>query len=111
MDSLNELFPNIAKYAELLPVLLMGILSGVVSYFNKDGDRGAVRESIKAIITCAFLAVVTYAMLSASELPYLAKVGLSCAVGYFGIDKAIEIVQKLINLKNNAPKDSAPKQS
>lgn len=102
MDFLTELFPNIHKYLELMPVLLMGILSGIVSYFNNvcDNDlRKAYKQAFKSILTCAFLAILSYSILSATDLPYLAKVGISCAIGFFGIDKAIEIVQKIIALK------------
>lgn len=101
MDTLAELFPNIGKYLELMPVMLMGLLSGVVSYFN-DGSaesKVAYKHAIKSILTCAFLAILSYSILSATDLPYLAKVGISCAIGYFGIDKAIELVQKIIALK------------
>lgn len=101
MDTLTEIFPNLVKYLELMPVTLMGLLSGIVSYFNnadKDSNN-AYKQAIKNILTCAFLAILAYSILSATDLPYLAKVGISCAVGYFGIDKAIEIVQKIIELK------------
>ena len=101
MDTLTEIFPNLGKYLELMPVTLMGLLSGIVSYFNgsaKDSNN-AYKQAIKNILTCAFLAILSYSILSATDLPYLAKVGISCAIGYFGIDKAIEIVQKIIALK------------
>lgn len=101
MEYLIELFPNLSKYLELFPILIMGILSGAVSYFNKDGQVGAIKEAIRAIITCAFLAVLCYAILAATDLPYLAKVGISCAIGYFGIDNTIDMVQKFISLKSN----------
>lgn len=102
MDTLTEIFPNIGKYLELMPVMLMGVLSGIVSYFNSGGAKdsnNAYKQAIKSILTCAFLAILAYSILSATDLPYLAKVGISCAIGYFGIDKAIEIVQKIIALK------------
>lgn len=101
MDFITELFPNIHKYLELMPVLLMGILSGIVSYFNNGGasDSHKAYNPLKSILTCAFLAILAYSILSATDLPYLAKVGVSCAIGFFGIEKAIEIVQKIIALK------------
>lgn len=102
MDFITDLFPNLHKYLELFPVCLMGLLSGVVSYFNSKTEphtQGAFTTVVKSIITCAFLAIISYAILSATDLPYLAKVGISCAIGYFGIDKAIELAQKMINLK------------
>ena len=74
---------------------------GLLVILIKNGQVGAIKEAIRAIITCAFLAVLCYAILAATDLPYLAKVGISCAIGYFGIDKAIEIVQKFISLKSN----------
>lgn len=110
MDTLTELFPNIHKYLELMPVCLMGVLSGIVSYFNSGGAKdNAYKQAVKSILTCAFLAILAYSILSASDLPYLAKVGISCAIGYFGIDKAIEIVQKIIALKGTRTTEQVDK--
>lgn len=111
MDTLTEIFPNLGKYLELMPVMLMGVLSGIVSYFNgsaKDSNN-AYKQAVKNILTCAFLAILSYSILSATDLPYLAKVGISCAIGYFGIDKAIEIAQTLIAMKGSRTTEQVDK--
>ena len=112
MDTLTEIFPNLGKYLELMPVMIMGVLSGIVSYFNsgdaKDSNN-AYKQAVKSILTCAFLAILAYSILSSTDLPYLAKVGISCAIGYFGIDKAIEIVQKIIALKGSRTTEQVDK--
>ena len=111
MDTLTEIFPNLGKYLELMPVCLMGLLSGIVSYFNgsaKDSNN-AYKQAVKNILTCAFLAILSYSILSATDLPYLAKVGISCAVGFFGVDKAIEIAQTLIAMKGSRTTEQVDK--
>ena len=45
MEYLIELFPNLSKYLELFPILIMGILSGAVSYFNKEWSSGCNQGS------------------------------------------------------------------
>lgn len=112
MDTLTEIFPNLGKYLELMPVCLMGVLSGIVSYFNSGGAKdsnNAYKQAVKNILTCAFLAILSYSILSATDLPYLAKVGISCAVGFFGVDKAIEIAQTLIAMKGSRTTEQVDK--
>lgn len=103
METLLLYFPNITHYLQLLPVSLVAILAGVVNYLGQDYCHKSKMQTFKVVCTSAFLALLTYSILTATDLPYLAKVGISAAVGYFGIDKAIELVQKLLSLRNNNP--------
>ena len=99
MDTLTEIFPNLPAYIELLPVFVIGLCSGIVAFFGDKSEHHTKFYAIKCIVTSAFITIIMYSILAATDLPYLAKVGISCAIGYFGIDKAIEIVQKIIALK------------
>ncbi|WP_104757923.1 phage holin family protein [Helicobacter salomonis] len=82
---------------ELLPIMLIGLLSGALSYFN--GENVSLKKAFVVVCTSSFICLCVYSMLSATNLPYLAKVGLSASVGYFGIDKALEILKNILNLK------------
>ncbi len=101
MEQLLILFPNLAHYLELFPVSFVAILAGVMNYLGQEKHNKDLILTLRVVATSAFLALITYSILSATDLPYLARVGLSAAVGYFGIDNAIDIVQKLIALKSN----------
>ncbi|TLD79852.1 hypothetical protein LS68_009280 [Helicobacter sp. MIT 05-5293] len=101
MDTLLYLFPNVEHYIELIPVACVGILSGIVNYFNLEEKKPSKLYALKIVCTSAFIALTAYTILSATDLPYLAKVGISAAIGFFGIDKALEYIQKIIALKNN----------
>lgn len=104
---LLELFPNLKHYTQLIPVCFVGLLVGLVNYMQYTpqdcdmNDKSGIKRTIKTILTSTFLTLLTYSILTATNLPYLACVGISAAVGYFGFDKAIEIVQKIIALKSN----------
>lgn len=91
----------IREYIQLMPICAVGLLAGVIAYYS--GENRDIRVAVRAIITSAFLTIITFSILSATDLPYLAKVGVSACIGYFGIDKAIELVQKILALKNNNP--------
>lgn len=109
MDILIELFPNIGKYLELLPVFVIGLCSGIVAFFSdKSGDHTKF-YAIKCIVTSAFITIMMYSILAATDLPYLAKVGISCAVGFFGVDKAIEIAQTLIAMRGSRTTEQVDK--
>ena len=60
-----------------------------------------IKEALKRIIISSFLCIVTYSILSATDLPYLAKVGISACVGFLGLDKAINLVKEIISLRRS----------
>lgn len=96
------IFPNLKEYTQLLPVSIVGILSGVVSYYGAESRN--LKEAFRIVITSMFLTLMVYSILSATDLPYLARVGISAFLGYFGVDKAIELVQNILAFKNNNKK-------
>lgn len=107
IEMLLELFPNLKHYTQLLPVCFVGIFAGIISYMQMEkvdcdlNDKHNIKRTLKTIITGTFLTLLTYSILTATNLPYLACVGISAAVGYFGFDKAIELVQKIISLRSS----------
>lgn len=107
IEALLEIFPNLKHYTQLLPVCFVGIFAGIVNYLQVKrndcdlDDRYNIKATLKTVITSTFLTLLTYSILTATNLPYLACVGISATVGYFGLDKAIEIVQKIISLRSN----------
>lgn len=105
---MNETFPNLHKYLELIPVAFMALTTGAVSYFNSD-EKSGIKQALKSITYCAIIAILTYSMLSATDLPYLAKVGVSCALGFFGGDKALDIIGRVIELKGQRTTDQVDK--
>lgn len=101
INALLEIFPNLKHYLELVPICMVGLIAGVASYFGDGDEQRCLRRGIKAIITSTFLCVVTYSMLGMIEgIPYLAKVGVGATIGYFGIDKTIELLHKLKGVKS-----------
>lgn len=110
MDTLTEILPNLPAYIELLPVFVIGLCSGIVAFFSDDKSENHTKlYAIKCIITSAFITIIMYSILAATDLPYLAKVGISCAVGFFGVDKAIEIAQTLIAMKGSRTTEQVDK--
>lgn len=101
MEALLEIFPNLKHYLELVPICMVGLIAGVASYFGDGDEQRCLTRGIKAIITSTFLCIVTYSMLAMVEgIPYLAKVGVGATIGYFGIDKTIDLLQKLRGVKD-----------
>lgn len=93
----------------LAPILIISFFVGVASFFTqqeKEVDRAEmIKNLLKQVLLSIVLCVIVYSILSATDLPYLAKIGISCAVGFFGIDKALSIVQSILNLKSPNPKN------
>lgn len=92
----------------LFPIVIIGFCVGLSSFFTQvessESKHEAIKRLIKQVILSLTLCLIVYSILSATDLPYLAKIGISCAIGFFGIDKALTIVQNILNLKNNNKK-------
>ena len=88
---------HVEEFLELVPIGLIGILAGGLNYFNSPHET--IRHALVVVITSAFLCICAFAMLSATDLAYLAKVGISAAVGYLGLDNAVEVVKKILSLR------------
>ncbi|WP_104683071.1 phage holin family protein [Helicobacter felis] len=93
---LNEIF-RVSEYLQLLPIGLIGILSGALNYFNNP--KSSLRHALVVMFTSCFICLCVFAMLETTQLTYLTKVGISASVGYFGIDRAIEIVRNILSFK------------
>lgn len=91
------IFPNLKEYIQLLPVSAVGLLSGFIRYYS--GEKRNLKEALKIVVTSVFLTLIAYSILTAIDLPYLARVGISAFVGHFGVDRAIELVQKMMSVK------------
>lgn len=100
MKYLLETIPELMYYLNLLPIILVGLFSGLASYYKdeKEGDKKQ-KHLINASLTSCFLCFLTYSLLSdVNSLGYVSKVGIAAAVGYFGIDKTLDLIQKIFEI-------------
>lgn len=88
---------KLLEYLQLLPIGLIGLLAGVLKYFSDTNT--SLRRACVIVATSSFICLCVFSLLSATTLPYLARVGLSASVGYFGIDKAIDLVKNILSLR------------
>ena len=88
---------KLEQYVELLPILLIGLIAGALNYLSADST--GFKHAIKFACMSAFISSCVFALTSATELPYMARVGIAASVGYFGIDRAIEIVKNIFSIK------------
>lgn len=96
MDKINYILEHFKDYNELFPILFVGLFAGLASYYADDSRK----KIVKVVLTSLFLTLLVFTLLTMADLPYLAKVGISAGAGYFGIDKSLELIQKLLSLKN-----------
>lgn len=93
---------NLLEYLDLLPILIVGTISGLVAYMRAEpDDKDTPKEVIKIFAISIFLALITYSILTATSLPYLARVGIAAGVGGLGIDTFLEIAQKILSFRSN----------
>lgn len=102
MDSVNYLIQQFSDFKELIPIFCVGLFAGLASYYADDSNK----KITKIVITSTFLTLLVFTILTMADLPYLAKVGISAGAGYFGIEKSLELIQKLLSLKNQRKEES-----
>ncbi|MFC3847584.1 phage holin family protein [Helicobacter baculiformis] len=88
---------QLGELLQLLPIWLIGLLAGALNYFTNE--KQSLKQAIGIVLTSSFVCSCVFAILSATDLPYLARVGMSASVGYFGIERALDILKNLINIK------------
>lgn len=92
----------------LVPIVVISIMVGLASYFTKSNENIENENSsgkpykvfFKQMVFSITICIMVYSILSATDLPYLAKIGISSAIAFFGIEQALNIVQTIISLKN-----------
>lgn len=106
---METLFENLDKLIELIPIAIIGLLVGGVSYFtetdknDEDADNvkdSSLKDALKHTIYALAVCVIVYACLDATDLPYIARVGIASAASFFGLDNVIKICQDLISFRS-----------
>lgn len=104
---------------EFLPLLILGLFCGIVRFARGENDllndetqnenkikKTRIYRAVDVVLTSSFLAFISFACLSFfTELTYIFKVGISSAIALFGIDKVLDIVQRVISLKQGKKDD------
>ena len=92
-DSSRCFLESLNPYLELLPIALVGLLAGFMSALdNSENIAKCFKIALKRIVLSSFLCVVAYSILSATDLPYLARVGISACIGFLGMAMSQQMV-------------------
>lgn len=89
----------------ILPCIVLGLLVGVANYFKPymEGNSTVIAPSIGRFFgsatSSAVISFVVFALLDSTDFSFLTKLAISSAVAFLGIDKAIEVAQKILSLR------------
>ena len=82
-------------------VLLVGIFAGIATIASSTEDlKISIRYAFKTIYMSIYITTICYFLLTIIEIDYLFKIGISSLIGFLGIDKALELIKKVIHIKN-----------
>lgn len=91
------------EYLAIIPCLLLGFLVGVANYFKPflidDGYKGSCRKLFASAMSSVVVSFMIFAILDSTNLTFMTKLAISCAVAFLGIDKAIDLVERLLSLR------------
>lgn len=99
---------EVEQILSLLPIVVISVMVGLASYFtksnedieNENSSEKPYKVFLKQMTLSITICIMVYSILSATDLPYLAKIGISSAMAFFGIEQALNIIQTIISLKN-----------
>lgn len=102
---------NYLAMLEYLPLILVGFFMGLfkalrAEVLREDENDTTIASKFDVVkvfviegINGAIFCFVIYGLLSLSDLPYIFKVCVGALISYLGIDKAMELVEKVLNIK------------
>lgn len=89
----------------IVPILILGAFCGAASYYStffKECKRGRCSPSIGRAVGSAMAASATsfiiFAALDASGYTFMTKIAISCGVAFLGIDKALDMIERVFKL-------------
>lgn len=106
---------NFTFLIEFAPLLLLGFLCGFIRFARNENElltenddekkelklkRTRFLRGIDIILTSSVSSAIIFALLGQfTELGYLVKIAISAATALYGVDKILEIVHKIWELK------------
>lgn len=106
---------EVVYYIEFLPLFVMGFMCGFVRFARNENElinenedenkmiklkRTRFLRGIDIVLTSAISGVIIFICLGHFfELPYLAKVAISAAFALYGVDKMLDLIHKLWELR------------
>lgn len=102
---------NFLDFLEYLPLILVGFFMGLfkalrAEVLREDEEDESVTSKFDVLkifivegIQGAVFCFVVYGLLSLTELPYIFKVCVGALISYLGIDKAMELVEKVLSIR------------
>lgn len=88
----------------ILPCIILGIFCGIASYFqNYLRDEKFEPNKGKLVangLTSSILSFIVFAVLDSTDLTFMTKLAISSAVAFLGIDKALDVVERLLRLRS-----------
>lgn len=112
MENVVTLQDQLVRLSELIPIVVIGFFMGVASFFaNHQGEERFkdIKVVVAGIFTSMILCVTIYAILGMFQMDYLVKIGVACAVSFFGIDKVLDILRSFVNAKAGRHDDLPPR--
>lgn len=91
------------EYWAIIPCLILGFLVGVANFFkpfmSDDDYKGTWRKFFASAMSSAVLSFIIFAILDSANLTFMTKLAISCAVAFLGVDRAVDLVERLLSLR------------
>lgn len=86
----------------VLPCIVLGLFCGVASYFQnylRDEEFKPNKGKLVANgLTSAILSFIVFSILDSTGLVFMTKLAISASVAFLGIDKVLDVVERLLRL-------------
>lgn len=87
----------------LLPSILLGLFCGLAAYFKGFMDdlehKPSVRVALANMLTSAIMSFIVFAILDSTDFSFMTKLAISSLVAFLGVDKALDLAAKLLQMR------------
>ena len=97
---------NYVSMLEYLPLVLVGFFIGLFKALKNEDDEEKEERLLDIVkifliegVNGAILCFICYGLLSLAELPYIFKVCAGALIAYLGMDKAMDLIDRFLNIR------------
>lgn len=98
-------FYEYKTFIELLPIFIYGAFAGLASYLNGSDENKNIGKVFKVAMFNSVLCAAIYGLSRELGLSYLAAISLGAFISLMGLDKTLDIGDKVLSLIRSTKKD------
>lgn len=98
--NMNEELWNVTM--QIVPCFILGLGMGISKYFNEFSNpelKPNFRRFLGVFLSAGCVSIMAFAFINeVANFEYMTELGFCCFVAFFGVEKAVELGKKIIDI-------------